>query len=134
MGYGSRALQLLKQYYEMKIPNLNEGDAQEPVTTEITNVPDEEVGLLEETIGNFLSSIRKHSFRRKHLTLLLKRKNCVCRTSQFAAATFTETERETAGASGLRWRVFRRYRAVAEVLEAGQFCTCIFEVRMENLI
>lgn len=52
MGYGSRALQLLKQYYEMNILNLNEGDAQEPVT-EITNVPDEAVSLLEETIGNF---------------------------------------------------------------------------------
>jgi len=50
MGYGSRALQLLKQYYEMKIPNINEG-AQEPMT-EIKNVPDEAVDLLEETIGN----------------------------------------------------------------------------------
>ncbi|XP_012219686.1 RNA cytidine acetyltransferase [Linepithema humile] len=49
MGYGSRALQLLKQYYEMKIPNINEDVAQEPVT-EIKNVPDEAVGLLEETI------------------------------------------------------------------------------------
>lgn len=52
MGYGSRALELLKQYYEMKIPNINEV-MQEPAT-EIVNVPEEEVGLLEETIGNLL--------------------------------------------------------------------------------
>lgn len=51
MGYGSRALQLLKQYYEMKIPNINESVVEEPMT-EIKNVPDEAVGLLEETIGN----------------------------------------------------------------------------------
>ncbi|CAL1689574.1 unnamed protein product [Lasius platythorax] len=49
MGYGSRALQLLKQYYEMKIPNINENIAQEPVM-EIKNVPDEAVDLLEESI------------------------------------------------------------------------------------
>lgn len=53
MGYGSRALQLLKQYYEMKIPNINENIAQEPVM-EIKNVPDEAVDLLEESIGNLL--------------------------------------------------------------------------------
>lgn len=51
MGYGSRALQLLKQYYEMKIPNINESIVQETMT-EIKNVPDEAVDLLEETIGN----------------------------------------------------------------------------------
>ncbi|KAM0725527.1 RNA cytidine acetyltransferase [Formica fusca] len=49
MGYGSRALQLLKQYYEMKIPNINESIAQEPVM-EIKNVSDEAVNLLEESI------------------------------------------------------------------------------------
>lgn len=49
MGYGSRALQLLKQYYEMKIPNINENVAQEPVM-EIKNVSDEAVDLLEESI------------------------------------------------------------------------------------
>ncbi|XP_072747429.1 RNA cytidine acetyltransferase [Anoplolepis gracilipes] len=49
MGYGSRALQLLKQYYEMKIPNINENVAQEPMM-EIKNVPDEAVDLLEENI------------------------------------------------------------------------------------
>lgn len=53
MGYGSRALQLLKQYYEMKIPNINEGVAQESVM-EVKNVSDEAIGLLEETIGNLL--------------------------------------------------------------------------------
>ncbi|GAB1865085.1 RNA cytidine acetyltransferase [Camponotus japonicus] len=49
MGYGSRALQLLKQYYEMKILNINENVAQEPVM-EIKNVPDEAIDLLEESI------------------------------------------------------------------------------------
>ncbi|EZA60853.1 N-acetyltransferase [Ooceraea biroi] len=49
MGYGSRALQLLKQYYKMKIPNINEVVAQEPVT-EIKNVSAEAVDLLQETI------------------------------------------------------------------------------------
>ncbi|XP_014486431.1 PREDICTED: N-acetyltransferase 10-like [Dinoponera quadriceps] len=49
MGYGSRALLLLKQYYEMQQPNINEDVAQEPIA-EIKNVPDEAVGLLEETI------------------------------------------------------------------------------------
>lgn len=53
MGYGSRALQLLKQYYEMKILNINENVVQEPVM-EIKNVPDEAVDLLEESIGNLL--------------------------------------------------------------------------------
>lgn len=55
MGYGSRALQLLKQYYEMQLPNINEEVVQEAVT-EIKNVPDEAVSLLEETIGiyNFI--------------------------------------------------------------------------------
>jgi len=56
MGYGSRALQLLKQYYEMKILNINENVAQEPVM-EIKNVPDEAVDLLEESIGNLLFNL-----------------------------------------------------------------------------
>jgi N-acetyltransferase 10 len=47
MGYGAKALDLLKQYYEYKIPNTNESD---DVAEEISNVADEEVGLLEETI------------------------------------------------------------------------------------
>ncbi|EGI63113.1 N-acetyltransferase 10 [Acromyrmex echinatior] len=49
MGYGNRALQLLKQYYEMKMPNINESVIEESMT-EIKNVPDEAVDLLQETI------------------------------------------------------------------------------------
>lgn len=45
MGYGARALNLLKDYYEFKITNLDEVE-----TTEIDNVDDEDVNLLEETI------------------------------------------------------------------------------------
>lgn len=46
MGYGVRALTLLKEYYEFKIPQLDDDVAQE----EIQNVEDDEVGLLEESI------------------------------------------------------------------------------------
>ncbi|XP_017889177.1 RNA cytidine acetyltransferase [Ceratina calcarata] len=49
MGYGSRALNLLKEYYEMKIVNINEAPVDAP-KTEISRVQDEEVNLLEETI------------------------------------------------------------------------------------
>ncbi|XP_053976648.1 RNA cytidine acetyltransferase [Hylaeus volcanicus] len=49
MGYGSRALELLKQYYEMKILNISEATI-EPTVTEISRVRDEEVNLLEERI------------------------------------------------------------------------------------
>ncbi|XP_078046929.1 RNA cytidine acetyltransferase l(1)G0020 [Augochlora pura] len=49
MGYGSRALELLKQYYEMKILNISEKSLETPAT-EILKVQDEEVGLLNETI------------------------------------------------------------------------------------
>jgi len=56
MGYGSRALQLLKQYYEMKIPNINEESVMQEPVTEIKNVSDEAVGLLEETIGKMCST------------------------------------------------------------------------------
>ena len=49
MGYGSRALELLKQYYEMKILNVSEAP-QEEVATEISKIRDEEVNLLEERI------------------------------------------------------------------------------------
>ncbi|XP_063992726.1 RNA cytidine acetyltransferase [Diachasmimorpha longicaudata] len=45
MGYGRRALELLKQYYEMKIPNVDEVEE-----NEINRVEEEEVDLLEETI------------------------------------------------------------------------------------
>lgn len=49
MGYGSRALELLQQYYEMKIPNITEGSPMEQSVVE-TIVDDDEVSLLEETI------------------------------------------------------------------------------------
>ncbi|KOC66166.1 N-acetyltransferase 10 [Habropoda laboriosa] len=49
MGYGSRALKLLKQYYDMKILNINEASS-ETYTTEISRVQDEEMNLLEERI------------------------------------------------------------------------------------
>ena len=49
MGYGSRALELLQQYYEMKIPNINENVVPENSSIEAV-ADDEEVSLLEETI------------------------------------------------------------------------------------
>ncbi|XP_043584732.1 RNA cytidine acetyltransferase [Bombus pyrosoma] len=49
MGYGARALELLKQYYEMKILNINE-TLSETCTTQISKVQDEEVNLLEERL------------------------------------------------------------------------------------
>lgn len=48
MGYGTRALDILKQYYEFKIPNLDEES--KSVQEEIENVDEDEVGLLEEHI------------------------------------------------------------------------------------
>lgn len=47
MGYGARALQLLKQYYEFKILSLDED---ENVPEEIEDVKEEELGLLKERI------------------------------------------------------------------------------------
>ncbi|XP_066257074.1 RNA cytidine acetyltransferase isoform X1 [Euwallacea similis] len=47
MGYGARALDILKQYYEMKIPSLEEDSE---VCREIDSVNDETIGLLEEAI------------------------------------------------------------------------------------
>ncbi|XP_060530901.1 RNA cytidine acetyltransferase isoform X2 [Cylas formicarius] len=49
MGYGARALTLLKQYYELKIPSLDEG-AGHNVRNEVELVDDDAVGLLEECI------------------------------------------------------------------------------------
>ncbi|XP_043271018.1 RNA cytidine acetyltransferase isoform X2 [Venturia canescens] len=49
MGYGSRAMELLRQYYEMKIPNLDE-KSDEAASTEISRIADEHLDLLEETI------------------------------------------------------------------------------------
>lgn len=48
MGYGSRALALLKDYYELRVTSL---DDQELPIEHIDSVAEEEVGLLEETIG-----------------------------------------------------------------------------------
>lgn len=53
MGYGTKALELLKQYYEMKILNINEVSS-EICTTEISKVQNEEMNLLEERIGNYI--------------------------------------------------------------------------------
>ena len=49
MGYGSKAVELLKQYYEMKIPNIDEKPS-ESTNTEISRVEDENIDLLEERI------------------------------------------------------------------------------------
>ena len=49
MGYGSKSLELLQKYYEMKVPNLMEEDAE--LKEEIDSVLEEDVGLLEENIG-----------------------------------------------------------------------------------
>lgn len=48
MGYGGRALTLLKEYYEFKMVNLDE--EQPIISEEIENVTEDEVGLLEESI------------------------------------------------------------------------------------
>lgn len=48
MGYGLRAIQLLKEYYELKIPSLEE--EQDRAKEEIENVDDSELSLLEESI------------------------------------------------------------------------------------
>ncbi|XP_047003929.1 RNA cytidine acetyltransferase [Schistocerca americana] len=47
MGYGSRALNLLKEYYEFKVPSIDEDQLPSEV---IEPVEDDEVGLLEEHI------------------------------------------------------------------------------------
>ena len=51
MGYGRRALALLKQYYEFKIPSIEEDSLPQG---HIDSVADENVGLLEERIGELL--------------------------------------------------------------------------------
>ena len=50
MGYGSKALQLLQRYYEMKVPNLME-EEETKVDEQIEAITEEDVGLLEEHIG-----------------------------------------------------------------------------------
>lgn len=49
MGYGSRALALLQDYFLQKIQCLDE----EVPAESISPVPDDDLGLLEEQIGNF---------------------------------------------------------------------------------
>ena len=53
MGYGSKALELLQKYYEMKIPNLNEDvDFEDSsAAAEIETVQSGDVSLLEEQIA-----------------------------------------------------------------------------------
>ena len=52
MGYGSKALELLQKYYEMKIPNLNEDvDLENSSAAEIETVQSGDVSLLEEQIA-----------------------------------------------------------------------------------
>eukprot|EP00095_Tigriopus_kingsejongensis_P007801 maker-scaffold370_size193435-snap-gene-0.44 protein:Tk07801 transcript:maker-scaffold370_size193435-snap-gene-0.44-mRNA-1 annotation:"n-acetyltransferase 10 isoform x1" len=48
MGYGSRAMEMLQKYYEMKIPNLDEAEA---VQSRIKTVEKEDVSLLDEVIA-----------------------------------------------------------------------------------
>jgi len=52
MGYGSRALALLKKYYEFKIPSIDEEQLPQE---HIESVADENMGLLEETIGKIFN-------------------------------------------------------------------------------
>ena len=49
MGYGSKALELLQKYYEMKMPSLD--DYNEDRAADIEPVADSDVTLLEEQIG-----------------------------------------------------------------------------------
>lgn len=48
MGYGSRAISLLKMYYEFLIPNFDEGQFPKE---NINSIQEDEVHLLEERIG-----------------------------------------------------------------------------------
>ena len=52
MGYGSRALELLRQYYQFYIPSLEVEDTENEnsALTQVTQVQDSEVDLLEEMI------------------------------------------------------------------------------------
>lgn len=51
MGYGSRALSLLRKYYEFKMPSLDE---EMLPSEEIQTIEEDEVNLLEERIGKYL--------------------------------------------------------------------------------
>lgn len=57
MGYGSRALSLLKKYYEFKIPSIDEEQLPQE---HVESVADENMGLLEERIGKFFNLSHKH--------------------------------------------------------------------------
>jgi len=56
MGYGSRALSLLKMYYEFLIPNIEEGKLPKE---NIDSIQEEEVDLLEERIGIYINIYTK---------------------------------------------------------------------------
>lgn len=56
MGYGSRALSLLKMYYEFLIPNIDEGKLPKE---NIDSIQEEEVDLLEEKIGIYTNIFTK---------------------------------------------------------------------------
>lgn len=50
MGYGKRAVRLLRDYYEGKFADLNENNGEEAENNGIEEVEEEEVGLLKEVI------------------------------------------------------------------------------------
>lgn len=50
MGYGKRAVRLLRDYYEGKFADLNENNVEEGENNGIEEVEEEEVGLLKEVI------------------------------------------------------------------------------------
>lgn len=50
MGYGSRAIKLLQEYYSGKMIDLGEKSVEEPIQ-DITGVPDEDLNILSERIG-----------------------------------------------------------------------------------
>lgn len=62
MGYGKRALKLLKNYYAGKFTSLNENDLSDDDGNGFEEIDDEEVGLLKESIAP-----------RKKIPTLLKR-------------------------------------------------------------
>lgn len=62
MGYGKRALKLLKNYYAGQFTSLNEDDASDDDGNGFEEIDDEDVGLLKESIAP-----------RKKIPTLLKR-------------------------------------------------------------
>ena len=53
MGYGSKAMELLQNYYEMKLVNLS--DKGPAGMEEIESVPEDELDLLAEKIGKYFT-------------------------------------------------------------------------------